>query len=304
MPVTGIRFTMFFQSGKRGFSESYVNTSVGELASLYNGALALFKARLKLCGYPVIPAGGRLSKEGVFRDSLLIKPEDIGPYAPALITYASVGSYTVTNRADQAKSAILVRMDASPTSRKSTFLAGVPDALIGEGNDTINVSAIPDWLTNFNAFGTALTTGGWGFIGRSEKTGDFVDRQIMDILTDVTTGWAIIVTQSAATMYAAGTQVQIIRSHRLNPGFTPLNGLWIVETSTANSPAAGQQSYLLRNSLNIVKTHFDKYGFISAFDRSTRPIINVQLLGPTTRKRGRIFGVGPGRRKAQSRVTI
>jgi hypothetical protein len=296
MPITNaIRATFFFEDDQFGISETHDYQTGGALDTAVAPAIALLKKRMKLMGFGVTIVGVRLSKEGVFRDSLVLDPTDWAGIAPPAFNYSGPAGNAGTNDPDQAKACVLVRAESSSLHRKSIYLSGIPDIIIREDPRGPALTQVPQWLSDFNAYANELIVQPWGFIGRSDPAGALAQFPIAGIVTQAGTGLIGIVVANALITYPVLQFVAIHGSTRTHPAYASLNGRWQIGSAEAG-PGVGFTTYFLLNSQNVAAPTVINRGTVQAVDFSFLKYTRAQIIGQTTRKRGNRFLAPPGRR--------
>lgn len=129
------RTTWFFKLKNYGWTESLHHT-VEDVAIVTARCRDLAPYRKSILSNDAQLVGVRISDDLIFRDStFLADPTIVGP-----------GTFPGTS--DPAFTSLLLRWDASTTTRKNMYLRGIPDDLIEE---SVFVNSV-DWLPRFNAW--------------------------------------------------------------------------------------------------------------------------------------------------------
>jgi hypothetical protein len=304
MPITNaVRVTMFMADDVFGISETHDYNTSGDLTTVVQPAINLLKARMKLMGFGVSIVGVRLSKEGVYRDSLVLDPSQWAGIPPGQFNYSGPSGNAGTNDPDQAKACVLVRAESGTLHRKSIFLAGIPDIIIREDPRGPALVQVPQWLTDFNTYAQLLITGPWGFIGRSDPTGTLAQFPISGVLTQAGTNLVGIVVSTALITYNQLDFIVIHNSTRTNKAYASLNGRWQIGEVDAG-PGAGFNTYYLLNSQLVPVPTIINRGTVQKLDYSFLKYSNLQVIGQTTRKRGNRFLAPPGRRTIRKPLPV
>lgn len=303
MPASGIRCTFFIQDDLYGISETHIHSAT-EINDAINDATALMKARMNLCGVPAVAVGVRLSKEGVFRDSKIIPGGEFVDVNPKEFNYTGPAGLEGPNNSDQPKSCILLRVDSGSIKRKSLYLAGIPDFAIRENPRGPVITLVPQYLSAFNKWKNLLVSKAWGFTARADAAGALAPRAVTGFGTDVASGNLKIVTHSASTPYIAGQKVQTRLFSRSHPGYLSANGIWQIESAATDTPASGDQTYVLRGTSGIAPSTIVNPGQVQLIDYSYFKVADITIVGQTTRKRGNRFLVGVGRKTSRKPISL
>lgn len=303
MPATGMRFKMLFRDNFLDFTESHTLPTVNDFAAAQILALQLLAARHAINSPPVAIVSAELSQIGHFRRVLTLDPATFG----TMPTFSYTGGTSVyqagqANSADQTKACLLCHGYSGVDHRKSIFLAGVPDAILGEGRASANLDAIPGWRAAFNTYANILTTKGWGFVVRR---GDAEGNGLADIQAVFKTppdSRAQIAVDAGDIAVGVGDVVQVMGSTRDNVAYAPLNGIWSVDAVIPNSPVAGQTAITLRGTDAVAVGQLRKYGGVRLLDYTGVLYTQITIQGQTTRKRGNRSLASPGRRRLIKRI--
>jgi hypothetical protein len=303
MPVTCVKVTMLFQDDQFGISESHLlplSNSLGSNELAY--ATALVKARMSLMGANVVFVGARLSVEGTYRDSQVLTQFDI-PNPPTFPLNTSGPNGAESGLPDQAKSCVEVRKEATPLHHTTLYLAGVPDGLITEFPRGPNVVNYPAWLTNFNAYRTILlgSTPQWGMAVRN-YTGSYAPIAIQGFNNAGPGGQLGFFVNGSPAGYVQGATVQVRQTTRTNVAYPTPNGKWVIGSVAQNTPVAGQTSFYLNGSNNVIATTIIKFGNALLLDYLPAQYSTIKYVGQTTRKRGNRSLVPVARRRIRSFV--
>lgn len=302
MAVSGIRVTFVFEVGRHGPTETHV-LNVGEVADAIEPAMTLAKARRKIMGAGTRFFAVRLSKEGVFRDSRVFSLEQIAMINSVSLALTGSNAGITDNSTDQAAACLNVRLEASDLSRKTLFLAGVPDAVLRQNPESPPDQIPAPWLGAFDAWANVLNTAAWGFTGRSITAGEgIVPRQVVGSATEVGTNNVQLIITTPAPQFTIAQQVQLRGFKMLNKAYTPAQGIFAVGNVEQDAPIAGQTRLTLRSSSAIDVATIKDFGTVEKVDYQFRKYVRVQMQRQTTRKRGNRTLSGPGRRTTRERI--
>lgn len=303
MPLSGCRCTFFFRDDPYGFSEAHVLTTASSIAGAEGKAIALVKKRVNLLGPPARFDFARLSMEGVFRDSQVFTANDWSIPLPPIYTMSGAGVPDEPNDADQGKSCIQLRMEATTTARKSLYLAGIPDPIIGTDPEGPRSIQYAQWFKYFNSWRNELVSNGWGFRARTPATGAYARIPVVGLVAQAGTSFIGLVCPNNVLTFAVGQEVQTTNFKMSNRAYFPLNGKWQISAITTNSPVAGQNTYFLLGSAGVPIDQVAINGTVQLIDFSDVAYTNVQIWKQTTRKRGNRFIVPPGRRSTRRYIS-
>lgn len=294
------RATLFFESGKYGWSETYFRQAE-TLQDTMGFAQFLAASRAKLMGYGVGLTYLRCSDDAVRRDALVDRPQlfAASPSSPAQVPTAlalqpgqgymiippgaNIVKPAVGKLADVPYSAILVRMESGSEYHRLVYMRGCPDDIIVNPAGPILEKA---WKDSFDAFLSQLVKGAWGFMAVSRNTTRYPLKPIVGQL--VADPWTVEVTGHG---FAKGDTVRVagVRGHGKLP-----NGLWTVVPVDTN--------------------HFQLYGYagpltlawggtVQLQKREFIPIKTALIRGETHRDTGRPFDSPVGRRKKRDKTS-
>jgi hypothetical protein len=304
MAATGARVTMFFQDDVFGFSETHDYLGVTELVSPQADTKLLIKARMLCMGQGILFVGCRLSLEGVFRDSELILAADLGNLPTQSTTQTGAGVPDAPPDPDQAKSCLLLRLEATSIMRRPLYMAGVPDAVIGENPRVNRARDYASWYNAFQAWGALLSNGKWGSVFRTPRGGPGGNPEfnVQGVLNDPNTGEFSIIMNDADVTFAAQQKIQLRLFQMTNRNYLPANGVWQIHAVNLG-PGAGQHTYALWNSSKVTAPTIKLPGVARLVNFVTAAYDGPpQIIGQTTRKRGNRFLTGPGRRTIRKYV--
>lgn len=297
MPKSGVRVTLFFQDDIYGFTETHNHNAVSIDAAI-NDARALMKARLKIGGYPLQARGVRLSMETVLRDSQVLPGSDFVGDNPLPFDYSSpkAGGTAIPNDSDQPKSCLILRAESSDVSRKTIYLAGIPDVLVGENPVGPRNVALTQWQSAFDAWRLLLTgpPSVWGFVGRTVDPTVTKRSRILGVITDPTTGIKGCIILAPVGGIPVYSRMQVTGIGRVDRKQESLNGIWTV-SAVDSGPGAGFITIYLRGSDEAVVGDVGDSAAIQLVDYTSYRYRRVQLISQSTRKRGNRSLVGPGR---------
>jgi hypothetical protein len=305
MAATGIRCLMTLQDAPYGFTEVHVNTST-DFAVVRPRLIALFKARMALCGPPAMPFRGRMSKLGVRRQVAKLTADEIGaintvpPFAQMVGPDGALGP----NASDQAKSSVLLRAVGANGTEKSIFLAGIPDPVIGEVPPGPRIAFIPAYLPLFQAYRTRLLQDGWGYVGRVTDPAVTLPVNVVGYDIDGGNNLTQVVVVGVAANYPVGLRVMIRNVTMTNRAYKSPEGQWVVDKAVDNAPLAGQCTINLRNSLGVQINQVADKGTIEFVSFTTITYSDVYPEAQTARKRGNRILVGPGRRTIRAKISL
>lgn len=306
MAATGVLVTMLFEESGLSFSEAHVWTVNADLNLVKDPAKELVQARANCCGAGVSLVGVRLSKVQDFRDSIVFSATEIqGIVFPTGKLYTS-GADKITagysNDADQAKACVLLRAEAGTTKRKSIYMAGVPDVILGTDPNGPKTTLFTAWTAFLNAYINVLVTKSWGFVARADQQGALAKQDVQDLVVQAGTNRIGLVCDSGGPTYAVGKLVQTRLFQSSNSAYKSLNGIWQVSAVALGSPAAGKNTYYLLGSNQVPFSSIVRNGFVQGVDYAATRYTAVQPQGQTTRKRGNRQLAGPGRRKTKKSI--
>lgn len=133
--MTMFRTTWFFKVNNYGWTENLHHSAV-DLATVSARVNTLAPFRKAILAGNAQLAAVRISDDDLFRDSTV----NVNPPIFGNGTYPGVS--------DPAFTSLLIRWDASPTTRKSLYLRGIPDELVDTGVFTND----PTWQTRWNDY--------------------------------------------------------------------------------------------------------------------------------------------------------
>lgn len=303
MPASGVRCTFVYRMGDFAISETLTYNQPVDLALAVPPAVELMKARIGLSGYGLVPKFIRLSKENVFRDSVVVSPANEGIQPTALRNFTSANDETTTNASDQAKAAMLVRCDSGTFHRKALYLAGIPDCVISTFPLGGPIQNQPQWAPLWNKYKNLLINRPWGFVVVKGVNDGAVQVQTRAVVTQAGTG-LIGVVAPAPALNPGASKVQLRNFRRSHPALPSLNGRWQVSEILTDSPSPGLVTYFLLNSSNVSAASVTYTGTIEVLDFITLSITDVALEDATTRKRGNRVLASPGRRRIKKPLVV
>jgi len=303
MPATGCRVTMIFQDDILAISETHNRVTVTDIASAVNDAKNLVKARMRCMGEGVVFVECRLSMEGVWRDSFIISAADMGPLGTQSGILTSGVQLQEPASPDQAKSCLLLRLQATPQQHRPLYAAGIPDAVIGENPRENRAQNFPQFWQALTAYMDYLTSGLWGSVFRPLPTGTFTWFKSSGYANDANTGLFGFDMLGATATFNVGDKVQLRNFAQVNRAYATPNGQWQIQSILVDMPIAGTNRYLLFGSSGVAATTVKLPGYVQRIDFSTVQYQSWTLLGQTTRKRGNRLLAGPGRRLIRKRIS-
>ena len=260
------RVTYFFTMGQWGWSES-VDNSGNDQFVVTQPARILRDARAKMLPPSCKMNYIRISKIDNVRDSVLINE------TPSGTSSAFVPS------ADPAFTAALVRLFASPTSKRAIYMR--PCGL-GEGIDGDRVVDDSAWLNGFRTWASALADSASGWVVRSKVT----DPGGLTVTSVINQLGGLEITVPGNTVSVGDTVT--LRKFQSTPN---INGLWTVKTVAASIITMSKHP---NPSVDVI---VDAWGLMSPTVISFNPIISASVIRVTSRKTGRPFASPVGRRR-------
>lgn len=260
----------FFYHDKigKGWSETFYNsnTNYNTVKAL---AINLSTPLLNVRGTGVFLDEARVSDDSKKRDSLV--------YTPSLADSQTQNAFFLEG--DFAEVALLCRLEATETNRRSLYLSGIPDVMT---LDNGVFKPTPTWETAFDQLRQELFKNGW-----SQKC----------IVPPVTPNQIILITQNAVT---GDISCQCRAVHGFTPGQlvnitgfrdTPgLNGRHIVKTATPTDTFSFKSKVFFTFAQGI--------GFASALTFNLKTFTRVAYERLVEHKRGKPIGSSVGRRSA------
>lgn len=301
MPATGIRCTMIFRSGSLSITETHVHATSNTIAAAMLPFQSLVKARVLLNGKGVVLVKGRLSKEGVKRDSRILPASFLALNAAGQAPVGDPGGVALDANPDQPKVAYRMLMYAGDLHQTNLYLGGVPDYVCRLDANGIPIAPPPQWTTNLDLYRAELLKG-WGYVGLTELAGDFAARNVVALSTVMDSGLLQIVTASAGAPYTIGQKVQLHDFKLTNSAFVAVNGVWQIDAVEVDSPSAGKTRYTLRNSATINPNTVSVMGNVAPVGYTTYQYDGSEPVGPTTRKRGNRVLAPAGKRLIRRRI--
>jgi len=146
MPV--IRATFFFKQRKWGWSESLFSTRADRQPAL-DDAIAYLPIRVALNGVDTTCEYIRISDDLIKRDSLIFAPPTEDQKARSI----TVGESDIPN------TCIVMRMQSSPTGRRTLSMRGIPDRIVTDGGLFTPGGA---WNGAFLRWRNEIISGRWG----------------------------------------------------------------------------------------------------------------------------------------------
>lgn len=292
------KVTLLFRDGVYAISESHWTVGAEELAVTVPKMKKLAIARYKLMGAGVQIIGARVSKEGVFRDSLMLGPDDLA--IPVRGTNADKldNGEGSTGDPDQAKACPLIRAEGGTQHRKSIYLSGVPDDVIRGNPPVLNFGGVPGFQLKFDAYAKELITKGWGFAVVDQVVAAATKKAVLACVTQAVTGLLGIVTSGTITGAVIGTKLQLRNFKMKNPAYKSPNGRQVIG-QIEEGPGAGQFTYWLLNSAGILPANIFLFGSAERVEYTVQAYTELIPRNPTTRKRGNRSLAGPGRRSTR-----
>lgn len=303
----GIRCTMFFQLDANGWSETHWNIAASDLVTARNDLLELVKKRLAIAGHGVRLIGGRVSRDGVFRDSKVLDLSPVGavPFKVKATDYNGNQIGQGWDAEDMA-TCVLARGESMEDRRKSLYLSGIPDGMIATGEDDLNYNAVPGWVVNWEAYRDLLKTPIWGFRTRVRPADD------VNATPKAVTGWQveaaaplrvgfIVADGQAGADYTIGQKVQLRNFTMRQRVYRTINGVYTVGAVTDDS-SNNRHIYFLNGTENRDPNTFLAPGTIERVLYNSYRYDDVVLLRKGRRKRGRPFNLPPGRLTTPVRI--
>ena len=298
MPASGIKFVMFMEAEKFGISEEHIYGSTNFPAA-YLAAIKIFKARMGVAGFGVVPFGGRLSLLPLERQTQVLSPQDIAGIAPGQLTWNVSGGGVVDNTMDQPLSCVVLRLEAGTTRRRSLFMAGIPDVVVRENPIGPDVTDYPAWNTAFAAYRAALLADTWGFVNTAPVT----PIPVIGAGSDPATGNLQLTVSGASAVFTQGQFVAVHKFLRSNVAYASANGRWQIASVQINAIPV-TVTYTLFSSAQVNPLTITRMGVIQALDTQWSKYTNVLLRKQGTRKRGNRFLVPPGVRRVRRSVAF
>lgn len=289
----------------QGWTESHYLPSATnpDDSTARNNAVVMAFARVELLGSGVYLNELRLSSTDNERDSVQLPVgESNNPSsAPATPTTNLLTAY---GRADLTNVCVRIRMGASTSKWKNLSMAGVPDLLTNTSLKTVDIAAVPLWLTKFNQWKgiIAPAAGGvWGFKGRSLRTGANAPKPIVGFGQETVApnriGPKLL---TADTGWTAGQKIHIRKTVLLNSAYRSPVGQWTI-ASVLNDATSGTSTFFLLNSEGININNIKDFGTAELVGSSYFNYTFADILGLGTRKRG--VGSNPSRGRRRKKVS-
>lgn len=280
------RGTMFFESGRYGWSETHwYQSQSASLTQVQADLDILAKKRAWLLGAGATLTYCRVSYDDTFRDSLLddgpvptIAANGIPYYNPALESLY----------ADSPFISVLLRAEGTALYRKQIYLGACP-----QGSEELPVFGLgPAWLSAFNLYSKALQAL-WGFKVQSK---DPVAAPRIAV-SNATFAGGVATLTLASSIPGGFTPPFKLRVSQLKatPNFVP--GVYTV-ASYALPPGTG--TVVLREQ--VASTVYDGGGIVHPITYTVVPYTNLIPIGVTHRKRG--VGYDPPRGRAKRRQSV
>lgn len=270
MPIN--RATFFFEdSNKHGWSET-IHSTKSDLTSTMAAARALALLRRDLLGTTAFLTYIRVSDDLVKRDSL-IYPVPTGDQEGR--TSSEIG-------ADLANVSIVTRLSATPITRRTLYLRGLPDECVTRSG---RFTPTPTWLNRFDRWANELILNGWACRSRD---GTSPLHPIFDVTQVAATG-IVTITSTEAHGITLLTPF-VIRGCR---GCPQVNGTW--------TPLTVPSATTLTIKMNTLLLPYGGGGTVALLSYVLTNINDVKTIRASTRKTGSPFDRPLGRRRARTR---
>ncbi len=304
MAATGVRCTAVYRCDIFDFSETHIFATTTSFADAEVPFQNLVKARLHISGFPTQIYAMRMSVVGNTNFTRLLDISKVSGENPIEQVRKGLGGSDVTNAADQPKSCLTAVGQNNQGGKKLIYLAGIPDAIIGEDPTGPRFVSNGWYLPLFQAYADQLCNGKWGWIGRTHGLTPPVKQPILSIISDLNIGLTGVVVSSVPAGIVVGSKVAVSRVRKKNAAFEPINGMWTVREVRANAPLAGQNTlYLNGTGLLPVTQYVQGTGTVQLVDYSTILYSTLVADKQTTRKRGNRSLVGPAKRSTPKYIS-
>lgn len=301
MAATGVRCTMIFRDGALAITETHVWTNATTIADTMLPFQALVKKRVTLNANGVVLVKGRLSKEGVKRDSRILPAAFLALQGAGGAPIGDPGGVALDANPDQPKACYRLICFATDLHQTNLYLGGIPDYVCRFDANARPVAPPPQWQLNLDAYIAELLKG-WGYVGRAQLEGALAPRPVVKLSTNMDSGLLQVVTAVAGAPYSVGQKVQMHDFKLTNNAFVPINGDWQIDAVETDAPSAGFIRYTLRLSASVNPATVSVLGSIAPIDFTTYKYDGIEPVGPTTRKRGNRQLAPVGKRLIRRRI--
>lgn len=207
------RATFFFKQRRWGWSETLFS-SESDLKVLLNRAKDYLPVRNNLNGADTTCEYIRVSDDAVKRDAEVFVP----PPGDQKARWVTAGS------SDVPTTCALIRLQGSPTGRRSLQLRGIPDDIVVGGGI---LQFTGQWNAAFASWKTEITSGRWAIRIKTNPNPAWV---VNGIAFDSAV-WETTFTLAGFHTLTTGDQVQILGK----TGTPKLNGIWRVKVTAQNT---------------------------------------------------------------------
>jgi hypothetical protein len=282
MAAPAFKFTMLFNFGGSGFSESWYWTGAAPISSvgLYSGPFkALADARNFLTAKRVRMIGLRLSD--------LANPRKTQVWVNS---GASAGGHDPDNPTN---SWLVNVRGVGDVGNRSLFIRGLPDDLIVWDDPSQAFLPVGNLSTGITAYEKLLKTGNWALaVSQSKKAAGAAAQQVT-LLTPNGSGGAVTLTFAGAF---TGTGTLLVSGFRKPMGF--LNGTYL--SGSGWNVGVGNTINLLKRAISTqLASTYVGGGYVRPQVLSSVGIQSLNLMFPRERRIGRAFFVAAGRRRAR-----
>lgn len=297
------RVTFFFNQSVMGWSETYISKDVAA-----NGAAAVIQR--------LINARNQIlwreeNKWVGVRDAIVGLTRNSQAYLPGSNKYFGGGTLTVpaqgqrvslggsTETPDQLRAVLQFLVIFDGTRKAIRYLSGIPDGLSQSEPGTFNLTANPDWVSNFNAFLDLLVSDGWRVQGIVAPTPlNNVPVQAL-VVHDPAPG-LLGIGMTSATLPALGDPplVHLRGFRRRGRGGVSLNGKFYVD-SVNTTLRSGLTFWFLRGTSGNNPEDWKVLGKVQPVVNSDFAIQSTRIYRVGIHKRGRPSMAPRGRRLAR-----
>lgn len=266
-------------------------------------AVTLANARVDLLGSGVYLNRVRLSNTDKLRDA---RPLPVGETGNPLSARATPDTATLTayGRADLTNVCVQLRMGQDSYKNKALYLAGVPDLLTNTSLKTVDLAAVPLWLTKYNIWKgiIAPSAGGtWGFKALEDQgNATYAPKPIKGYTSEaIAPNRMGVKLLTADTGWTAGLKIHIRGVVLLNAAYRSPVGVWTIASTLADA-ATGMTTYYLLNSEGININNIKDWGTADLVGKKYYPYKFCDIIGLGTRKRG--VGSNPSRGRSRKKA--
>ena len=299
------RVTLGLRQGRFAATETYITRDVSQSA-LGGTIQQLLDRRNAMLFNNVLWDGVRIGQTGGDRRSQIYPPgfytdEDDG----IVLTVPATGirsTLAATDRTDQARSCLHIRVVFDDTRAVIRYLSMVPDSIVVQEPQSLVRSNDAVWLTAYNAFVELLVGGAWSIQALS-KTGDFGYKTIREWVQETAAPFRVgaSVLTSVAPPVIQGDFIHVTGVRRRGTDRVSYNGRYYVDKVVANVET-GLTTYYLRGTETGNVDSIKLPGFLRKEGKAFFAIQKFSAIRSGVHKRGN--GLNPPRGRRVGRVKL